>query len=64
MNTISPIAVTTSISSLRGNKGRVTTESASHTSLSSLRENISRAIRGTPPPPYEVSSSEDKNIEK
>ena len=50
------------MSSLRGNKGRVTTESASHTSLSSLRENISRAIRGTPPPPYEVRSSEDKNI--
>lgn len=43
--------------SLRGNKGRVTTESASHTSLSSLRENISRAIRGTPPPPYEVVTS-------
>ena len=29
-------------------------QSASHSSLSSLKENISRAIRGTPPPPYEV----------
>lgn len=28
--------------------------SASHSSLSSLKENISRAIRGTPPPPYEA----------
>ena len=46
-----------SISSLRGNKGKVTTESASHTSLSSLRETINRAIRGTPPPPYEVRIS-------
>lgn len=43
--------------SLRGNKDKVTTESASHNSLSSLRENISRAIRGTPPPPYEVVTS-------
>merc|ERR1719232_2433254 len=43
--------------SLRGNKGKVTTESASHTSLSSLRETINRAIRGTPPPPYEVVTS-------
>ena len=46
-----------SIFSLRGNKGKVTTESASHTSLSSLRETINRAIRGTPPPPYEVRIS-------
>lgn len=29
-------------------------QSASHSSLSSLKENISRAIRGTPPPPYEA----------
>jgi len=43
--------------SLRGNKGKGTTESASHTSLSSLRETINRAIRGTPPPPYEVVTS-------
>ena len=47
--------------SLRGNKEKVTTESASHTSLSSLRENISRAIRGTPPPPYEVRFSTQRN---
>jgi len=32
-------------------------QSSSHLSLSSLKENITRAIRGTPPPPYEAVTS-------
>merc|ERR550532_606538 len=41
--------------SARGPKAEtVGGQSASHSSLSSLKENISRAIRGTPPPPYEA----------
>jgi len=32
-------------------------QSSSHVSLSSLKENITRAIRGTPPPPYEAVTS-------
>jgi len=58
--------------SARGPKSEtVGGQSASHTSISSLKENISRAIRGTPPPPYEAvttkssprqkTSSEDKS---
>merc|ERR1711894_135598 len=41
--------------SARGPKAEtVGGQSASHSSLSSLKENITRAIRGTPPPPYEA----------
>jgi len=58
--------------SVRGPKTEaVGAQSASNTSLSSLKENLSRAIRGTPPPPYEAvtakssartkTSSEDKS---
>ena len=48
------------IFSARGPKAEtVGPQSASHTSLSSLKENISRAIRGTPPPPYEVMQRVD-----
>ena len=35
----------------------MTASSASHSSISSLKENITRAIRGAPPPPYEVERS-------
>ena len=41
--------------SARGPKAEtVGGQSASHSSISSLKENITRAIRGTPPPPYEA----------
>merc|ERR1711997_301289 len=39
-------------------------QSASHTSLSSLKENISRAIRGTPPPPYEAVTTKSSAGQK
>ena len=51
------------IFSARGPKAEtVGPQSASHTSLSSLKENISRAIRGTPPPPYEVRTFLDLSV--
>jgi len=43
--------------SKRGPQTGVTASSASHSSISSLKENITRAIRGTPPPPYEAVTS-------
>lgn len=51
--------------SARGPKTEtVGTGSASHTSLSSLKENISRAIRGTPPPPYEAVTTRSSPRQK
>ena len=39
---------------MRGPQTGLAPASASNTSISSLKENIHRVIRGTPPPPYEV----------
>jgi len=51
--------------SARGPKSEtVGAQSASHSSLSSLKENISRAIRGTPPPPYEAVTTKSSPRQK
>ena len=54
MSPVIPLSIIFPLSA-RGPKAEtVGGQSASHSSLSSLKENITRAIRGTPPPPYEA----------